>query len=189
MPKFPLHLILFLFIWPTNVFSQKDISYKPKRSLITSIEVGSSLYHTKIMETALLVGFIDNEDLDTFEIGYIYKRILDGDIDHLPSYHGIRGAGQVQLFNRFGFYCTYDIISGSRWLYNDNYNLAVYKKIHGEATLGAFYKPKSLCVNFYLGIEPVHYHPTGLKLGGTSTKFSSISFKIKYTLTFDKKMQ
>ena len=171
--------LLFLFAKPVHNFSQN-------KSLITSIELGSTLFNTKVIETALLIGFVDHETKDTFEVGYVYRHILAHTIGHKKSYHGIRGPGQVQILGDFGFYGTYDIISGQRWLYDDlaGNGLAVRKKINGEGTLGLFYVPKALLINFYLGFSPSHYDPEKIKIGGTPHKSSSISLKIKYTLNF-----
>lgn len=184
MNKLPILLLVLVCAKPFLSFGQYGSANAPKRSLIASIEAGSTLYHIKVAETALLMGLVDNETKDTFELGYIYKHILVPKIGHRPSYHGLRGALQVQVLGSFGFYGTYDIINGQRWLYDDlaGNGLKVHQKIHGEGTLGMFYVPKLLLISFYLGFEPSHYDPEQVKVGRTPHKSTSLSIKLKYRL-------
>jgi hypothetical protein len=175
--------ILWLVFLPTLGKAQYQ-SNQLDRSLISSLELGTSIYNTKVFEASIVVGFRDNTELSSLEIGYVYKQILDKDVGHSPVYHGIRGSAEVRLYGAFGTYGTYDIIKGKRWLYDDlsGNDLKVHDKIHGEGTLGVFFAPKRSLLKFYVGIEPFHYDPLKVKEGLTPHKSSSINLKIKHTL-------
>lgn len=158
---------------------------KPDRSVISSIEIGGSTFNTNVLEAAALIGLRDNNEFATLEIGYVYKHVLNSNIGHNPSYHGLRGAIEVSLINDLiGTYGTYDVITGKRWLYDDVFGngLKVHSKIHSEGTLGVFYAPKSSLFKFYAGVEPHHYNPSRIKRGGSPHRSSSINIKVKYTL-------
>jgi hypothetical protein len=181
MKKYLLWLVLLPIIGKAQYYDNQ----KPNLSFVSSLEVGMATYHTNVLETALLIGLQDNNELNTLELGYVYKRILNSEIGHNANYHGIRGAIEIRLFNTFGTYGTYDIIKGKRWLYDDvSANvLKVYTKIHGEGTLGIFFAPKESLLKFYAGIEPYHYDPSKVKRGLTPHRSSSINLKFKYTLS------
>lgn len=159
-----------------------------QRSLISSIEIGTTIYNTKVFELAVLAGLEDHTEQSTFEVGYVYKRIIADNIGHHLNYHGIRAAIEVNLYSPFGAYGTYDVIKGKRWLYDltNNLELKVYTKIHGEGTLGIFVAPKRSLLKFYMGIIPFHYDPIQIKYGQTPHKSSSINLKINYTFTYQK---
>lgn len=176
--------MLWLVLLPLLGKAQYHSNSKPNRSLISSLEIGGTLYNTKVFEAALSVGLKDHTEQATLEVGYVYKRILENAIGHSPSYHGLRGAIEVNLLGAFGTYGTYDIITGKRWLYDDIFGngLKVHRKIHGEGTLGVFFAPKKSLLKFYAGIEPQHYDPLKIRQGLTPHKSSSINLKIKYTI-------
>lgn len=176
--------ILGLIVLPILSKAQFHSKSKPERSLISSIEIGASTYNTQVFETAMLVGLKDNLERSTFEIGYLYKRILDKEIGHSPTYHGVRGAIEVNLLGAWGAYGTYDVTTGKRWLYEDVWGngLKVHDKIFGEGTLGVFFAPKNSLLKFYAGLEPHHYNPAKIKRRSTPYKSSSINLKVKYTL-------
>ena len=176
--------ILGLILLPLLGKAQYHSNNKPNRSIISSLEIGAATYNTKVFEAAILVGLKDNEENGTFEVGYVYKRILDSSIGHSLTYHGLRGAIEVNLLGAFGTYGTYDIIAGKRWLYDDVFGggLRVHHKIHGEGALGVFFAPKRGLLKFYAGIEPRHYDPSKIREGSTPHKSSSINVKVKYTL-------
>ena len=72
------------------------------RSIISSVEIGTTIYNTKVFEAAALVGLKDHNENSTFEIGYVYKKIIANNIGHNQNYHGIRAAIEVNLHGAFG---------------------------------------------------------------------------------------
>ncbi|MES2650632.1 MAG: hypothetical protein V4663_02775 [Bacteroidota bacterium] len=176
--------ILGLILLPLFSKAQSYSTNKADRSLISSVEIGTALFNTKVVEAAILVGLKDNSESSTLELGYVFKRIVDKGIGHSPIYHGLRGAIEVNLVGSFGAYGTYDIIAGKRWLYENplGSELKVHSKIHGEGVFGVFFAPKRSLLKFYVGIEPHHYNPSRLKKRFSPHKSSSINLKVKYTL-------
>lgn len=176
--------IIWLLLCPVFARAQSNVNYKNKRKKISSVEVGASLYNTHVAEVAFLIGFKDNDEGSAFEVGDVFKCILDKGIGHRPVYHGLRAAIETPLIDVFGAYGTYDIIKGDRWLYDDHFgnSLKVYNKFHGEGTLGLFYAPKRSLIKFYTGLELRHYDPVKVQRDITPHKSASINLKIKYTL-------
>lgn len=175
---------MWLVLCPLLVKAQPPSSSKSVRSLISSVEMGTSTYNTKVFETSVLVGLKDNTECSTLEIGYVFKRIVEKSIGHSPIYHGLRTAIEIPLITSFGVYGTYDIIKGKRWLYNDVFGngLELHSKIHGEGTLGVFFAPETSLLKFYVGLEPQHYDPLKVAKELTPHKSSSVNVKVKYTI-------
>jgi len=176
--------ILFLCLLPMVGKAQPHSN--SNRSIISSIEIGTVTYNTKVFEAAALVGLEDHHEKSTFEIGYVYKRILRDNIGHNLNYLGIRAAIEVNLYGAFGAYGTYDSIYGKRWLIDNakNNELKLYRKIYGEGTLGLFIAPRQTLLKFYVGIAPFHYDPIQIKTGQSPHQSLSINLKVKYTFSF-----
>ncbi|MCY1522902.1 hypothetical protein D9M68_577810 [compost metagenome] len=147
-----------------------------------SADVGIVPSYTKSADIAILGGLKDAQTQDAFEVGYVYKHFLDKNIGHASDYHGIRGAIQIQILHTLGFYGTYDIIAGERWLYTDQSatQLKVYRKVAGEGCLGIFYTPLRSAFYLYAGVAPIQYQPTKRNAGYEKLYNPGLSLKIKY---------
>jgi len=176
--------ILFLSLLPLVGKAQPHPN--SNRSIISSIEIGTTIYNTKVFEAAALVGLKDHNENSTFEIGYVYKRIITNNIGHKLNYHGLRAAIEVNLYGAFGAFGTYDVIRGDRWLFDNNIEqkLKLHRKIYGEGTLGIFLAPKQSLLKFYVGIAPFHYDAAKIKTDQTPHQSASINLKVKYTFSF-----
>lgn len=177
------YILLLLLLFPLLGRAQFNPN-RSKRSLISSLELGGSIYNTKVIEAAALIGLKDNDEGSTLEIGYVFKRIAENNVGHRPTYYGLRVAIEIPLLSSFGVYGTYDVINGKRWLYDDPFGngLKVHSKIHGEGTLGVYMAPETSLLKFYMGLEPQHYNPLKLAKGLTPYKSVSINIKVKYTI-------